>query len=79
MKAQLTSLEQAPELTFEDLQDIKIPVDLFEIIPLDFCRKNKILPLRFETQNGILSFVFADASLGAGLEDLKIKNYVTAD
>lgn len=74
MKAQLTSLEQAPELTFEDLQDIKIPVDLFEIIPLDFCRKNKILPLRFETQNGILSFVFADASLGAGLEDLKIKN-----
>lgn len=74
MNALLTSLEIAPELTLEDLQDIKIPLDLLEMIPIDFCRRYKILPLRFETESGILSFVFVEPELGAELDDLRKKN-----
>lgn len=74
MNALLTSLEVAPELTLEDLQDIRIPLDLLELIPLDFCRRYKILPLRFETQSSILSFLFVSPELGAELDDLRKKN-----
>ncbi|MBN8555016.1 MAG: protein kinase [Deltaproteobacteria bacterium] len=74
MNALLTSLELAPELTLEDLRDIKIPLDLLPMIPIEFCRKNKILPLRLESQSGILSFVFVDANSGAELENIRAKN-----
>ncbi len=66
-------MNRAPELTLEDLLDIKIPIDLFEQIPLEFCRKFKILPLRLETQSGILSFVFVDSALGVELEKLRAR------
>ena len=74
LNALLTSLELAPELTLEDLHEIKIPIDLFEFIPLDFCRKFKILPLRLDSQSGILSFVFVDLDVGAELEKLRVRN-----
>jgi hypothetical protein len=31
-------LELAPELTFEDLEQIKVPIDLLEVMSLDYCR-----------------------------------------
>ena len=74
MNALLTSLELAPELTLEDLRDIKIPLDLLPMIPIEFCKQNKILPLRLESQSGILSFVFVDANSGAELEKIRTKN-----
>jgi tetratricopeptide (TPR) repeat protein len=74
LKALLTSLELAPELTLEDLRDIQIPVDLLEFIPLDFCKKFRILPLRLDRESGILSFIFVDANVGNELEELRLRN-----
>ncbi len=74
MKALKTSLQVAPELTLEDLNDIKIPAELFEIIPLAFCRKHKILPLRLDQMNGIFSFLFVDHDLDDEVETFRKKN-----
>ncbi|MDB5037137.1 MAG: hypothetical protein JWQ35_665 [Bacteriovoracaceae bacterium] len=74
LNALLTSLELAPELTLEDLEDIKIPIDLLELIPIEFCKKYKILPLRFESESGIMSFIFVEPELGAELEALRKQN-----
>ena len=74
MKALLTSLELAPELTLEDLRDIQIPMDLLEHMPLEFCKKHRVLPLRLDQSSGILSFIFVDASVGSEIEELRLKN-----
>lgn len=44
------------------------------LLPLDFCKKYKVIPLRFETQSGIMSFAFVDPHLGEELEALRKKN-----
>ena len=70
----LTSLELAPELSLEDVRNIKIPVDLFEVIPLEFCKKYQILPLRLDPQSGIFSFLFVSGEIDKELEDMRLKN-----
>jgi tetratricopeptide (TPR) repeat protein len=67
----LKSLEISPELTLEDLNEIKIPLDLFDVIPLAFCKKYKTLPLRLDKSSGILSFIFADPLIYDELENLR--------
>jgi len=74
LKALLTSLELAPELTLEDLRDIQIPVDLLEYMPLEFCKKYKVLPLRLDKDSGILSFLFVDPAGGEEIEELRLRN-----
>ncbi len=74
MKALLTSLELAPELTLAELRDIKIPVDLLDLIPLDFCRRHRLLPLRLDSTSGIFSFVFVDPHMVQELEKISSKN-----
>lgn len=74
MKVLKTSLEAAPELTLDDLREMKIPIDLLELIPLSFCRKAKMLPLRYEPTSRILSFVFVDSEAAILLEDLRKKH-----
>src|SRR3989338_10060332 len=70
LKALLKTLEHSPELTLEDLNDIKVPLDLFEIIPMTFCKKFKILPLRLDKAVGIFSFVFVDPQISDELTEL---------
>jgi len=65
------SLEFAPELTLEDLKEIKIPLDLFEVLPLNFCKTFKILPLRLDPSNRILSFLFVDSQIEAELDKIQ--------
>lgn len=67
-------LEIAPELSLEDLEDIKIPLDLFDSIPFDFCSSHRILPLRLDVGSGTLSFIFVDADVETDIEQLKEKN-----
>ncbi len=74
LNALKTSLENAPELTMEDLMDIKIPIDLFEFLPMDFCKRHQVLPLRFDSPSGILSFVFVDTETVKELEKIQLKN-----
>jgi tetratricopeptide (TPR) repeat protein len=74
LKAAPLTLDRAPELTLADLQDIKVPVDLLHVLPIEFCKKFKILPLRFETSSGILSFAFVDPDHGSELEKIRKKN-----
>ncbi len=64
-------LEIAPELSLEDLEDIKIPVDLLEYLPLDFCLAHRILPLRFDSETGTLSFIFVDPDIENEIERIK--------
>jgi len=67
-------LEIAPELSLEDLEDIKIPLDLFDSIPFDFCSSHRILPLRLDPGSGTLSFIFVDAEVETDIQQLKEKN-----
>ncbi len=71
MGQSVLSLGVAPELTLEDLSQIKIPRDLVESLSLDFCTRNRILPLRLDPHIGILSFAFVDQTSESELEDLK--------
>lgn len=64
-------LEIAPELSLEDLEDIKIPLDLFEKVPIDFCTSHRILPLRLDPETGTLSFLFVDPQIEPSLDKLK--------
>lgn len=63
-------LDTAPELSLADLQDIKVPVELLEVLPVDFCREHRILPLRMDAESGTLSFLFVDKELGNVLDEL---------
>jgi tetratricopeptide (TPR) repeat protein len=74
LKALLTSLELAPELSLENLREIKIPVDLVHLISLDQCRRLKILPLRVDQDIGIFSFAFVDGQMSDDLEGLRVKH-----
>lgn len=71
LKAALTSLNHAPELSFEDFQDIKIPRELFDVLSLDDCRKLKVLPLRLDPKVGIFTFAFVRADVLPEIEKLK--------
>lgn len=59
---------EAPELSLSEIQEIKVPVDLFALIPLEACKKYQVLPLRFDEPTQTLSILYCDAD---GLEDLK--------
>jgi tetratricopeptide (TPR) repeat protein len=67
-------LEIAPELTLEDLADIKIPLDLFARFPLDLCAKHRLLPLRLDESSGTLSFLFVDPEVEETMLALKQQN-----
>lgn len=60
----------APELSLSDIQDIKVPVDLLELIPLELCKNYQILPLRHDPESQSLSILYSDPDL---LEDFKTK------
>lgn len=68
-------LEIAPELSLEDLEDIKIPLDLFDSIPFEFCSSHRILPLRLDEGSGTLSFIFVNAEVETDIQQLKEKNH----
>lgn len=60
MAKKALALEHSPELSLEEIEEIKIPIDLFESISLKFCRENRILPLRLDESTKTFSFLFVD-------------------
>jgi tetratricopeptide (TPR) repeat protein len=63
---------EAPELSLSEIQEIKVPVDLFDMLPLGLCKKYQVLPLRFDQSTQTLSLIYADPD---GLEDLKSQSH----
>gem|GEM_PF-3896262 len=73
MASHALGLQSAPELSLKDLEDIKIPTDLFEFMPFDFCRKYQVFPLRLDDAQSTLSFLFVNPEVSLVLEDLREK------
>lgn len=71
MSQSAKSLELAPELSLEDLEEVKVPIELVEQLGLEFCKKYQILPLRLDEETGSFSFAFVKTGIAPQLEDLK--------
>lgn len=64
------TLDLCPELSLEEVEDIKIPIDLFDIVPLELCRERQILPLRLDRGTQTFTFLMVHPSNETGLDEL---------
>jgi len=67
----LSQLNAAPELNFEDLEEIKIPIELFKLLPFEYCREHQVLPLRFDEETRSLSMAFVMPEIADNLDTLR--------
>lgn len=64
-------LANVAELDRQDLVDIQVPANIFEVIPFNLCKQHRLLPLRLDQELKVLSLAFVDESAGKILEQLK--------